>query len=822
LDILNVVWRIIRSNRVRVPELSMAIALVAMSAACAQRVPSQTYSHAFSFSSEVRMPRVLETDEETVLPLTVVNSGQRVWDPARVHLSYHWLWLVPRELLRRSRTLPYHEGIRTELAGAVSPGAGASVQGRLLAPSFPGLYWLQWDMVEEGVTWFAQVSPRQPRRLVIVLPSLATAVVFLPLLLALAGLGALRRSAVNTERSPWLQEMTADADVLWCAATFFAKPLILARQARLEPTATAYALIVIVALGLPLLGRILFPRRVRGIVLVACGTVGTLLVLADAIYYRFFGDVLSASAVLAARQTGQVWESIRSLITPGMLWFVLDLPFAVWLIVRLRATSRDAAPATGRSRAAVLLVALTAIGIAISVPILRAGALDQRFRDRAVMEQLGPLGYHVYDIWRYARARFFQPAMTPDEIAHVRAWFAERAPLRAGGGPYFGAAAARNLIVIQVESMQDFVVDYRVGGQDVMPTLRRWTEDGLRFTNVTDETNQGRTSDAELTALTSLLPLDRGAAAFEYSGNHYVGLPRVLAEHGYSTLSAVPFESGFWNRRVMHPSYGFDRSLFEPDFEMTEQIGWGLNDRDFLLQMIPQLEKLKRPFAAWLITLSLHHPFDDFPDAHKVLRLGSLERSPLGNYLHTMRFFDQAFADFKTALARAGLLDDTLLVVFGDHDAGFSQEAGLARTIGIGADDAAWELNDRVPFLVRLPRTVDGSTGVVSLPAGQTDFAPTLLALLGIDPAALPYVGRNLLARPGDPPVLRPHGGWIDGPHLFFDRGRSSRSCYALTKATFVDDSACRAADASAQRSRDVSRLVVMADLQQRLREALR
>ena len=76
---------------------------------------------------------------------------------------------------------------------------------------------------------------------------------------------------------------------------------------------------------------------------------------------------------------------------------------------------------------------------------------------------------------------------------------------------------------------------------------------GLRFTNVTDQTSEGRTSDAEFTALTSLLPLDHGAAAFRYPGDHYVGFPRVLAEHGYTTLSAVPFEAGFWNRRVMHP-----------------------------------------------------------------------------------------------------------------------------------------------------------------------------------------------------------------------------------------------------------------------------
>ncbi len=108
---------------------------------------------------------MLHAGEETTVPLTVANAGERAWDPSRVHVSYHWLWIIPRELARRSRTVPYQEGIRTELRGAVPPGTGVAIETRLLAPAYPGLYWLQWDMVDEHVTWFAQVSPGQQRRL---------------------------------------------------------------------------------------------------------------------------------------------------------------------------------------------------------------------------------------------------------------------------------------------------------------------------------------------------------------------------------------------------------------------------------------------------------------------------------------------------------------------------------------------------------------------------------------------------------------------------------------------------------------------------------
>jgi lipoteichoic acid synthase len=798
---------------------------LALSTGCAP-VPPPPYPLAFSL--DVRVPRLLQTSREITVPMTVTNSGQRAWDPARVNLSYHWLWFVPRELARRSRTVPYHDGIRTDIGDVpVAPGARVELQGRLLAPAYPGLYWLQWDMVHEGVVWFAQVAPRQPRVLVLVVPPPAWVFAPIPLIVALAGLFALGRRQGGA--------FAPVADVVWCVAALATRPLIVAHDALLEPTAVSYWCVLTVALLVPVLGLLLLPRRVRPWALLAVGILGSLVMLGDVVYYRFFGDILSTPALLAARQTGHVWGTIGTLFTPELVWLVVDWPFACWLVIRL--SRREARGPSLRSRvltAAAATGILMTAGSLLSAPsVLASTPFDQMFRARSVVEQLGPFGYHAYDTWTYVRAVWLRPAVTEAQIDAALAWFRARAPVRAGSGaPGFGAARGKNLIVVQVESLQDFAVDFQVNGQKVMPHLRQWDVDGLRFTNVTDETSEGRTSDAEFTTLTSLLPLDHGAVAFRFPGHHYVAMPRVLTERGYTTLSAVAFEPGFWNRQVMHPAYGFQSSLFEPDFVMTEQIGWGLNDRDFLQQMVPRLERLPRPFAAWLITLSLHHPFAAFPDRHKVLKLGALDGTSFGNYLHTMRFFDQALEDFKEALARDGLLQDTVVVVFGDHDAGFARSAALARTLGIRADEFAWALNDRVPLFVRFQdrdRGVDGLTGARPQPAGQMDLAPTLLALLGIDPAPLPYLGRNLL-EPGEKndagPVPRPYGDWLDARHLFLSRGSGAGgaigpTCYDVGRALVASPLDCAATDAEARRTRDLSRLIVVDDLQETLRERL-
>jgi lipoteichoic acid synthase len=825
----------------RAATVAVVAVLAALGVSCA-RVPPPPYPLAFSL--DVPSPRLLETSQEVTAPVTLANSGERAWDPARVHLSYHWLWFVPRELAHRSRTVPYHDGIRTDLGDApVAPGARVALQGRILAPATPGLYWLQWDMVEEGVTWFAQVAPRQPRALVVVVPPPAWIFAPLPLIAALWGLFALRgRHAGRKPRATPTVGFSrvvaqppahgfggsfspAIVDVLWCAATLATKPLILTHAALLEPTAVAYWLILAVAIVVPVLGLLILPRRVRPWVLLAIGIFCSLLLLADVVYYRFFGDVLSTPAMLAAHQTAHVWGSVGNLFTPGLLWLLIDWPFACWMVVRMSRRPEPVPPSRVRvvTTVAVACAALAAGSAVLSVPrVLASTPLDQMFRARSVVEQLGPFGYHAYDTWNYVHGTWLRPPATAAQVQDAVAWFRERAPLRAGGTD-FAVASGKNLIVVQVESLQDFAVDFTVNGQEVMPHLRRWTADSLRFTNVTDQTSEGRTSDAEFTTMTSLLPLDHGAVAFRFPGNHYAALPRVLTEHGYTTLSAVAFEPGFWNRQVMHPAYGFQRSLFEPDFQMTEQIGWGLNDHDFLQQMVPRLEQLPRPFGAWLITLSLHHPFEAFPDRHKVLKLGALEGTSFGNYLHTMRFFDQALEDFKAALALDGLLDDSLIVVFGDHDAGFARNASLARTIGIGSDSIAWTLNDRIPLFIRVSGQTGGDgalSGARARPAGQTDLAPTVLALLGIDPAPLPYLGRNLLGASIDRPVPRPYGDWLDARHLFL-AGGADASCYDLGRRLVSAPSACAAEDAMTRRARDLSRLVVIDDLQLLLRARL-
>ena len=413
-----------------------ALAALAALGSRPHAAPCRPPPYPLAFSLDAASPRLLETSQEIAVPVTLGNSGVRAWDPARIHLSYHWLWLVPRELVaslangavsRRHPDRP--RARRRSRRAAASRCRDASWRRRSRACTGCSGTW--WRRASPGSRRWRRASRARSssscrRRRGSSRRCRCSSRSWGLFALADAGRGNRRWSAAIAWTS-W-----------WCAATLAAKPLILAHAALLEPTAVAYWLILAVAVVVPLLGLLILPRRVRPWVLLAIGIFCSLLILADVVYYRFFGDVLSTPAMLAARQTGHVWGSIGSLFTPGLVW--LRDRLAVRLLARRhgcrarpRRTGRRSR-ARGRDRGGDARWRSSVSAAVVAVPrALASTPLDQMFRARSVVEQLGPFGYHAYDTWNYARSTWLRPPATAAQVDDAVAWLRERAPLRAGG-----------------------------------------------------------------------------------------------------------------------------------------------------------------------------------------------------------------------------------------------------------------------------------------------------------------------------------------------------------------------------------------------------
>jgi len=754
-------------------------------------------------------PRLLWAGRNADLRVRLRNVGTATWsETSGDHLSYHWL--------EPDGTVVERDGMRAEFPAPVPPGATVELTARVEAPGETGRWALEWEMVREGVSWYGPPSGGPSSRLPVrvVFRSGVFEVCFAVIGLAVALAARLLRPADGSRA--WLVLESVPVPLAWAGVL-----LVTVAFSELVKWQLWSGAGVLVASGAALLALpvALAPPRARGWAAGALVVLASAVALADAVYARYFGSIVPVVAVTAVRQVGRVEGSVAALLRPRDGWLVVGAATAVAFAV-LWPRRRRGDTAERRSRIGVsVVVALACVaagGHAVHTlqdAMRDPGTSDQVFSQETLVGQWGLVNAHLFDALRTWREWADRAAPDPAEETTARALMAQRAAQSAAAAAKFGVARGDNLLLIQVESLQEWVIGARVRGVEVTPYLNSLRRRALFFPYVFDETGQGRSSDGEFEALNSQHALDRGAVAFRRPRNHFVALPGILGRHGYATLSAHPFEKSFWNRGLLHPRYGIQRMIFGKDLGPGEVIGWGLADGVFFDRMVEPLRRERQPFFAFLITLGLHHPFDLFPAQHKVLDVGELRDTPLGNYIHAMHYFDSSLASFMTALEGSGLLANTVVALYGDHDAGLWVDGPLLSL----AREPRWDPSvlvrlRRVPLLILLPGAK--LAGDVPVVGGQPDIAPTLLALLGI-PVPPCFVGRALAPEAQALAVLN-DGSAIGDGREYVTEGimiPTGGACFAWPDGAPRPMAECRELARAGREELAASRFVVLHDL---------
>jgi lipoteichoic acid synthase len=508
----------------------------------------------------------------------------------------------------------------------------------------------------------------------------------------------------------------------------------------------------------------LLPMRRRLPVLFIGDLLLTLLIAADAIYLRYFGDVLSVTALTAARQVGMISGSIMALVHPTDALFFADLPL-LFLYRQPRGAS-----ARFRQRGRRATFGLMSIGALLGVIpftlLVREGESDY-FKLRGVAK-IGLLNYHAYDLaWQLYLKATASP-ISPARQEWVRSFLASMQEPGPAHSPLFGIARGRNLIVVMIESLQAFPLGLSMNGTEVTPHLNALARRSMTFDDFYDQTWHGVTSDGEFTALNSLYPLPEGGVPTRLATHHFVGLPRILDENGYSTVSAHGYSGAIWMMSTAHRNYGFQKSYFGESFDQSDRLGMGLSDESFFRQMGPRLQRQREPFMAFLVTLSTHFPYH-LPHLLQDSTLDVPGGTLLGAYLQSVHQLDQAIGQFITGLERSGLLDRSVLVIFGDHAASLGGPGELGSLLGRyggyprrtpGFDLRYWRAEKRLPLIIHLPH--DAARGVRTGSAGHLDIAPTMLSLLGISEPRMVEFGRDLTTG-GNSFVVFRDGGFVIG-----------------------------------------------------------
>ncbi|WP_183092768.1 LTA synthase family protein [Nocardioides stalactiti] len=506
------------------------------------------------------------------------------------------------------------------------------------------------------------------------------------------------------------------------------------------------------------------------------------------VYYSYFQTLPTFTALHEADQADDVRSSIAELLDAHLLLFFADLPVAAvaaWFLLGERWLPPRPIDLPSRLR---ILGALVLIGTSATAAVIDANADVRNEQYRA--EELGVIGYELD-----ALLRSWQPpprldlATAYDQVAALKSGNHTTItdPSDARG---FGAAAGKNLIMVQMESLQQWVLGLEVAGQEVTPHLNDLARSSYSFPHHYQQVGRGNSVDAEFATNTSIYPVGETPMSTAYGDRELPSLPKLLRSRGYTSETFNVNWAEFWDHDKLFAAVGFDQWHEKDYFPGPDFNVWGASD-DVLyargLYRLLQLRAEGAPFYAQLVTASGHGPFD-VPDHLVGLDLPDELRGTLvGAYLQAQNYADRALGTFIRGLKQTGLWEDSLFVVYGDH-------------AGLNTEDTVEDVRRLVPdydfgrrFNTALLFHVPGQVpSVETQVAGQLDILPTVANLLGVSLAEERFVAfgvdllntdRHALSVPyhaptgtfvNDEVMFSPGRGFADGRAARLDDGEQT------------------------------------------------
>ena len=352
----------------------------------------------------------------------------------------------------------------------------------------------------------------------------------------------------------------------------------------------------------------------------------------------------------------------------------------------------------------------------------------------------------------------------------------------------FGLAKDRHLFVIQVESLQEFVVGQEINNQEITPNINKLLGESTEFTNVFQQIGAGNTSDSEWLLHTSLYPKGMEATVNFLNGKPMPSMVNYLNRAAYRSMTFHADEIEYWNRDVLYPVLGFQKAFTENEIPNEDVIGFGPSDSvlfDFVTEQVKEKVKADERMYANIMTLTSHTPFE-MPKKDEFLNLPKkYEDTYVGNYLQSVRYTDEQIGRFVQNLKDLGIYDESVIVVFGDHSGLHGRPMTPKDNEFMGSLlGHQYSLKDRftIPFIVTVPGVYKNHTINTNL-GGQVDMMPTLLNLLGIE-IETPIMGQNLFHYKNNLLTMRyylPGGSFITNENFYIaENARFPKRFYNL------------------------------------------
>jgi hypothetical protein len=476
----------------------------------------------------------------------------------------------------------------------------------------------------------------------------------------------------------------------------------------------------------------IIPNRYKWIMMIPAALV-TLFFYANALHFSVYEDYIESSQYA-------FWRSINRLVINSAIGITKFQHVALWILfliepvmyfAHFRRRLRQEKPMGNKAK---VVGAVASLAVFVLTQVCYSLTYDsdidsdshggliantrERFCERSVYKcrDFSSNGLAVFIVKEAAIGTNSHSKLSDEEIAEIQEYNAETRRLYVMPDSVFRQNVDKNLILLVVESLNDWAVERCLDGRQVMPNLCALAhgQGSIYAPHVTCQARRGMSSDGQLMYVTGLLPTLDVSVAFNYGDNTFPSLPMRFGDR--ECFEIIGEERDVWNHEKTNRSFGYGALYDVNDIARSagikvEECG----DFEILRYTAQRLASTRQPFYVMVSSVSMHLPYDTCPERtwiSSVKGLGDEER----NYLEKAAYFDRALGEFINSLKACGLYDNSVIVIAGDHT--------------MMVDGVDCDLESSTSFVA----VNTGYTKVINTRPGQIDIFPTILDIMWLSP----------------------------------------------------------------------------------------
>lgn len=343
-----------------------------------------------------------------------------------------------------------------------------------------------------------------------------------------------------------------------------------------------------------------------------------------------------------------------------------------------------------------------------------------------------------------------------------------------------GMFEGKNVIVIMMESTNDIIIN-----KDLYPNFYKLYSEGISFKNNYSPRNSCATGNNEFSGMTGLYTIQNNCTANVFSNNTYfTSIFNIFKNAGYRATSMHDYTEQYYVRNIIHKNLGSEAYYNANDLNIkyyNEYKNWA-SDEDFMnaAMDITLNDTSDKPFMLWLTTVSGHQPYKvSSVEGDKYLSIteGTDYSMEVRRYMSKLKTFDNGLGILLDKLKASGKLDDTVIVMYGDHYPYGLKNKDISSVLTYDLDDYEVE---RVPMVI-YNSTIKSE--VVEKYSSYINLTPTLANLFNLDYDPRYYMGTDVFSDDYLNMVAFADGSWKNAD-VYYNASSGSIKYYTSNEYT--------------------------------------